>query len=549
VSRLTIRRRILIFQVMVGAAALLMAAAGYIAIVECGYHSTRKLISYRQLQAITELAARSHAYSEQIAKLLLVGERARPDLLQAEGAVQAGFLALEEATRRENDFLVRQGESAAGQDVEFERIQEMRRLFAQLSALVPELSALREAGQQDQAVRTFLRGVDDSLEAQLESLIAVGAADESREVSDIDRRADQLARRSAIFLGLTACLSLLAALGVGYFLSHSIVRRVDQLGAAAGAFDNDRLSVGVGPAAKDELGILAARVDDMATQLRRQPALLLEAKRDLEAEVQSRTAELEKANERLRNVDRSRLQFMAEISHELRTPLTVLRGEAEVALRSKESSLESYGECLRGVVEQAREMSALVDDLLFLARSETDEIRFRNELLDLREVSAEAAREANILARARHVRVDFSMSEDALIVDGDPQRIKQLLLILLDNGIKYSTQNGVVCLHLEKDSRHASISVRNIGVGIRSEELPRIFEPFYRGANAAATTSRGSGLGLSIAKWIVGRHGGTIALSKSADDVVQLAVRFPLALASIGDNDMTGPPPDFAEIA
>ena len=452
-----------------------------------------------------------------------VGERARPDLLRAERAVQAGFLALEEATRRENDFLVRQGESAAGQDVEFERIQEMRRLFAQLSALVPELSALREAGQQDQAVRMFLRGVDDSLEAQLESLIAVGAADESREVSDIDRRADQLARRSALFLALAACLALLAALGVGYFLSRSIVRPIDQLGAAAGAFDNGRpVCSASASAAKDELGILAARFDDMASQLRRQPALLLEAKRDLEAEVQTRTAELEKANERLRNVDRSRLQFMAEISHELRTPLTVLRGEAEVALRSKESSLESYGECLRGVVEQAREMSALVDDLLFLARSETDEIRFRNELLDLREVSAEAAREANILARARHVRVDFSMPEDALIVDGDPQRIKQLLLILLDNGIKYSAPNGVVCLHLEKDSPHALISVRNIGVGIRSEELPRIFEPFYRGANAAATTSRGSGLGLSIAKWIVGRHGGTIALSKSADDVVQL---------------------------
>ena len=548
-SRLTIRRRILILQVMVGAAALLMAAAGYVSIVESGYHAARKSISYQQLQAITELAARSHAYSEQIAKLLLAGEQARPDLLRAERAVQAGFLALEEATRRENDFLVRRGGSAAGQDVEFERIQEMRRLFAELSVLVPELNALREAGQQDQAVRMFLRGIDNSLEAQLESLIAVGAADESREVSDIDRGADQAARYIALLLALSACLALSAGLAAGYVLSRSIVRPIEHLSAAAAAIGGGRLPVRVGSDAKDELGVLAARFDDMASQLQGQQILLLEAKRDLEAEIQSRTAELEQANERLRSVDRSRLQFMAEISHELRTPLTVLRGEAEVTLRGKDASIESYGECLRAVVEQAREMSSLVDDLLFLARSETGEIRFRNELLDLREVSAEAAREANVLGRARHVRVEVSVPEDVLVVDGDHQRIKQLLLVLLDNGIKYSAPNGTVGLHLAKDGPHALISVRNIGVGIGSEELPRIFEPFYRGANAAATTPRGSGLGLSIAKWIVGRQGGTIALSKSADDVVQLSVRFPLALASIGDNDMSVPPPDFAETA
>jgi signal transduction histidine kinase len=386
------------------------------------------------------------------------------------------------------------------------------------------------------------------LEAELESLIAVGAADESREVADLNRAAEQAARHVASLLALAACFALAVGLASGYFLSRSILRPIERLSAAAAAVGSGHTSFRVGTTAKDELGVLASRFDDMASQLQRQQVLLMEAKLDWESEVQSRTAELEQANERLRSVDRSRLQFMAEISHELRTPLTVLRGEAEVTLRGKDSNLESYVECLRGVVEQAREMSALVDDLLFLARSESDEIRFRNEILDLREVSAEAVREANILGRARHVRVEASVPAVAVIVDGDPQRMKQLLLVLLDNGIKYSAPNGVVKLDLEKDGAHALICVRNIGVGIGSEELPRIFEPFYRGVNAAATTSRGSGLGLSIAKWIVGRQGGSIALSKSADDVIQLSVRFPLALPSIGDNDMAAPG-DFAKTA
>src|SRR6185436_20602039 len=182
------------------------------------------------------------------------------------------------------------------------------------------------------------------------------------------------------------------------------------------------------------------------------------ARSNLEVEVLARTAELQKANEALVDRDRSRVRFLADVSHELRTPLTVLRGEAEVTLRGKSTGVSEYREALDRIVEQAGEMARLVDDLLTLARSETDEIRFERSSLDLGELAAETVREARILGRARGVRVELA-ARGELAVEGDPQRMKQVLLIILDNAVKYSARGAKVAVSTDNANGRAVLSV------------------------------------------------------------------------------------------
>jgi DNA-binding response OmpR family regulator len=192
----------------------------------------------------------------------------------------------------------------------------------------------------------------------------------------------------------------------------------------------------------------------------------------------------------------------------------VLRGEAEVALRGRSASAVAYREALGRVVEQAAEMARLVDDLLFLARTEADQVRFERRRVDLRDVLADAAREGRALARRRAVRLEAEAPDGPLPVDADPQRLRQAFVVLLDNAVKYSEPGQAVALAAAAgDDGWIEVTVSDRGAGIAPEDLPYVFDRFYRGRGAATGAAGGSGLGLPIAKWIVDKHGGEIALA------------------------------------
>jgi signal transduction histidine kinase len=200
-----------------------------------------------------------------------------------------------------------------------------------------------------------------------------------------------------------------------------------------------------------------------------------------------------------------------------------------VTLRGNSAGLAVYRETLERIVEQVQEMSRLVDDLLTLARSESDDITFEDVPVDIGQMAAEALREAAILGRPRGIRIDAAIDPD-LVVDGDPQRMKQVLMIVLDNAVKYSERDSVVRLEASADDRGALLVIRN-PYAVDDDELPRLFDRFYRGRDAATLTSAGSGLGLAIAKWIVEKQGGDIALRRQGADSIEVVIRFPLAEA------------------
>ncbi len=219
-------------------------------------------------------------------------------------------------------------------------------------------------------------------------------------------------------------------------------------------------------------------------------------------------------------------EFTLHASHELKTPLTVLHGELETALENPSYNPEQR-EALLDHLDEVQRLTRIVDGLTLLMKADSGLITLSREQVKLDELVQDAFADAQVLARPSVLHVELLACEE-LTVLGDRHRLRQLLLNLTDNAIKYNIAGGRVSLSLRRDAASAEILVANTGPGIPEADRHRVFERFYRGEIGRRDEVEGSGLGLSIAKWIVVAHGGTIRLLSGLDQTTTMAVRLPL---------------------
>ena len=198
-------------------------------------------------------------------------------------------------------------------------------------------------------------------------------------------------------------------------------------------------------------------------------------------------------------------EFAANASHELRTPLTVIGASVEDLKRNRRSRVEDVGEALGDIEAEMRQMTALVEDMLLLARTDSGVVQIDRVPLDLGDIAADAASSLVTLGEERGVKVVLDPLPAP--VTGDPLRLRQLVTILVDNAIRHSPAGATVEARVRPAVGAALLQVDDQGPGIKPENLSRIFERFWRADDAPAG---GTGLGLAIAKWIVEQHGGTI---------------------------------------
>jgi signal transduction histidine kinase len=217
-------------------------------------------------------------------------------------------------------------------------------------------------------------------------------------------------------------------------------------------------------------------------------------------------------------------RFVADAAHELRTPVSVLRSRADVAL-SRERQPEAYVDALTAVGLEAERMGRIVDDLLTLARVDAGERAIVRQPLYLDDLALDAVSGVRVLAETHGVDLDIKEFEEAP-VEADPTLVRQLLVILLDNAVKFTPTGGRVSLSVRSADGRAIVTVEDTGVGIAPAELPRIYDRFYRGDDARRR-SDGAGLGLSIAKWISDTHGADIELVSTVGQGTRVTVRFP----------------------
>jgi signal transduction histidine kinase len=219
-------------------------------------------------------------------------------------------------------------------------------------------------------------------------------------------------------------------------------------------------------------------------------------------------------------------QFSGDASHELRTPLTVIRTQLETALNARESNAETKA-IIAHCLDEAIRMSGIIENLLLLAKSDAGQVQIHTDKVNLQELINETYEESIILASEKSITV-LLPTADAATVRGDGQRLRQMLLNLIDNAIKYSRQNGLISLSLTREGQRARIVVADNGIGIPEGEIGRIFDRFYRVDRARSRELGGAGLGLSISRWIVAAHGGTISvhseLNKGSEFIVDLPV-------------------------
>jgi heavy metal sensor kinase len=284
---------------------------------------------------------------------------------------------------------------------------------------------------------------------------------------------------------------VLAVAGVGgYWVSRRALAPVDRMTRAVQAISLEsldrRLEV---PAADDELRRLAVTFNDMLARL------------------ETAVGDI--------------VRFTADASHELRTPVALVRTTAELALR-RERTADEYRSALVDVLEHSQRMSALVEDLLVLARMDAG-VKQSDGPCDLGTLASDTSRELTAAASRRSVRLAAEIAAPGLVVHGDRGSLRRLLFILLDNAVKYTPPAGEVRLRVcpvngVDGARAALLEVSDDGIGLDESEAPRVFERFYRGARARREAPEGSGLGLAIARTIVERHHGTIALAAAGGD-------------------------------
>ncbi len=299
-----------------------------------------------------------------------------------------------------------------------------------------------------------------------------------------------LSQLAAIFI-VGGLIAIVASALVGRWLATRALRPVDAITRTALAIsradDLDKRIPQTGP--QDEIGRLATTFNVML--------------------------------DRLEGLFRGQQRFIADISHELRTPLTTIRGNIDLLRRMNNVDKPS----LDAIQAETERMTRMVGDLLLLARADAGQ-PIRQERVELDTLMLEVFRQARVLADGVELAI---AEEDEAAVMGDPDRLKQLLLNLVDNAIKYTPKGGRVTLGLGRAEGWARLCVSDTGIGIPAEDLPHVFERFYRVDKARSRAAGGTGLGLSIVEWIAEAHGGRIQVESQLGQGSTFTVWLPLA--------------------
>lgn len=220
-------------------------------------------------------------------------------------------------------------------------------------------------------------------------------------------------------------------------------------------------------------------------------------------------------------------EFVADASHELRTPLAVVKSNAELILRHPDNTVEEESIRVTNIIREVRRMTKLVSSLLTLARSDANQIEIKLGLVSANEVIENIAEQFIPLAEMEGLTLQVKLSEQLELM-ADKERLHQLLVILLDNAIKYTPPPGQLLITGAKQGSSLVITVEDSGQGIPTEDLPRVFDRFYRGDKARSREKGGTGLGLSIAKWIVQQHGGKIGVDNKAGGGARFSIVLPV---------------------
>jgi heavy metal sensor kinase len=289
-------------------------------------------------------------------------------------------------------------------------------------------------------------------------------------------------------------LALALAAGGGIFLARRALKPVDKISQTAQEIEENDLSRRINVNTKDELGRLAATLNAMI-------------------------ARLEKAFQRQK-------QFTSDASHELRTPLSVIEAESTLALQKERPSTD-YRQSLEIISQESRQMSSLIDQFLTLARADAGKDQWNFTEVNLGKLITNLSTDVEVLCQEKGLSFQLGQTQD-LVVKGDEARLRELFMNILDNAIRYTPAPGTVSVSLRREGQMAVVAITDTGVGIPAEDIPFIFERFYRVDKSRSRAEGGSGLGLAICRHIAEAHRGKIEVESQVGAGSTFSVWLPL---------------------
>jgi signal transduction histidine kinase len=310
---------------------------------------------------------------------------------------------------------------------------------------------------------------------------------------------------------LVTLTTLIGGLCIAIFLARRITIPLQRLATAATKLADGETVPTVAIRTHDEIGILTQVFNSMASRLQSREHELRELAHTLEDRVEARTQDLAAANAKLQELDRRKSLFVSTASHELRTPLTAMKVHLANLQDGIDGAItETQRQSLGRVEANLSRLRILIDDLLDLSQIETGYVTIQLESIPLEPVIAKVVEDLHPFTCARRVRIVTSLPSDLLSVSADSEKLRQVLLNLLHNAVKFSPVDTIVDLTVVKISAdEILVSVRDAGPGIAPEHVDKIFQPFYR-APAVDKMAKGAGLGLAIAKSLVESHHGRL---------------------------------------
>ena len=301
-----------------------------------------------------------------------------------------------------------------------------------------------------------------------------------------------------VLLAFAAPVLLIAASAGGYWISHHALAPVDAISRAAQRISIENLADRLeAPETGDQLQRLSETLNEMLSRL-------------------------ESSVQRIR-------QFTADASHELRAPVSLIRTTAEVAVLKRDRPAAEYLQALDEILEESERTSQVVDSLMLLARTDSGKETLQRVPVDARTILQSAAEQGERLARSRAVAFVLEVPPEPVPIQADTRALRRALLILMDNAAKYTREGGGVRAELSSEDGVAIASVSDTGIGIDRQDLAHVFDRFWRADKARSREHDGSGLGLSIAKWIVDAHGGSISVESEIGKGSTFAIRLPLS--------------------
>jgi len=307
---------------------------------------------------------------------------------------------------------------------------------------------------------------------------------------------DSLSRRFRQNIYVAIPLFVLISWVAGYTLSRKVLRPVHEMARTARHITSTSLDQRLARSnSGDEFDVLAATLNDMIARLQESFDLLR--------------------------------QFAADAAHELRTPLTIVKGEAEVALRSNADDPETYRATLESTIRECDRMIGIISNLLLLSQADTDAVQLHKEPLPFDDLLGEVAETFRILAEEAGLSLEVGHLP-AVTVHGDRSRLHELFANLLDNAVKYTPAGGRITIACHADIHEVHVDISDTGIGIPEDQQGKIFDRFYRVDRSRSRETGGSGLGLSIARWIATAHGGRIEVHSAPGAGSTFTVSLPL---------------------